>query len=153
MKKDKEIRIGIEEINEVSYKLTQPPVPYEEIVLGQNLIFGLGFKFDVDLDNSNLKYSTLIRYIIEGFEEPIVEMETEIVFNVINLDSVLSKTKDNELEIDDDFLATLTGVCIGTVRGLLAANLKGSPMAKFPLPILNPKDILKKRKKQDEENE
>lgn len=140
---NKEIKVRIVEINEISYKQTQPPIPFEKMVFGENLIFGLGFNFDVSIENEIFKHKTLISFIIEGFDEPIIELETELVFHVINLQSVVESKKDKEMDIDDNFLSTITGVSLGTSRGILAKNTKGTPLAKFPLPILNPSEILK----------
>jgi hypothetical protein len=141
--KDNEIKVSIVEINEISYKQTQLPVPIEEIVFGENLIFSLAFNFDTSIEGEIFKHKTLIKFIIEGIEEPIIELETELVFHVINLKNVVKPIKKGIMDIDDNFLATLTGVSLGTSRGILAKNTKGTPLAKFPLPILNPSDILK----------
>ena len=66
-----------------------------------------------------------------------------MIFHVVNLSSVTKTSDNNEFKIDDKFLATLTGVAIGTSRGILAKNTIGTIMANHPLPILNPKDVLK----------
>lgn len=152
MKADQEIKISISEINEVSYKQSHSPIPMEEIVFGQNLIFGLGFNFEVDFDKSNFIFSTLVRFIVEGYDEPVIELETEIVFEVINLVSVVKKMEGGEIELEDKFLATLAGVCIGTSRGILAKNTKGTPFAKYPLPILNPTEIIRDMKRDTNSN-
>lgn len=143
MKKDQNLKVSIVEINEISYKQSHSPIPMDQIVFGENLIFGLGFNFNIDLENDNFKLSSLIRFIIEGFEEPIIELETEIIFDITNLSNVVKKEKEGEFDIDDSLLATLTGVSIGTSRGILAKNTKGTPFSKYPLPLLNPSEILK----------
>lgn len=147
--KDNGIKVSILEVNEVSYKQNQLPVPMEELVFGENLIYGLAFNFDINLEDEIFKHKTQIKFIVEGIEEPIIELQTELVFHVINLKSVVQKIKKSVMDIDDNFLATLTGVSLGTSRGILAKNTKGTPLAKFPLPILNPTDILKDLEKAD----
>lgn len=147
--KDNEIKVRIAEINEISYKQAQLPIPIEEIVFGENLIIGLAFNFDISIKDEIFKHRTLIKYNIEDIEEPIIELETELVFHIIGLKNVVKKIKKGLMDIDDDLLATLTGVSLGTSRGILAKNTKGTPLAKFPLPILNPSDILKDLDKEE----
>lgn len=141
--KESEIKVSIIEINEISYKQNKLPIPIEEIVFGENLVFGLAFNFDISLEDEILKHKILIKFDIENVEEPIIELETELVYHVINLKEVVKIIKEGEMDIDDNFIATITGVSIGTSRGILAKNAKGTPLSKFPLPILNPAEILK----------
>lgn len=147
--KNNDLKVSIVEVNEISYKQTQPPIPTEDLVFGENLVFGLAFNFDANVENEIFKHKTLIRFIIEGYEEPIIELETELVFHVINLKDVVKKIKEGVIDIDDNFLATITGVSLGTSRGILAKNTKGTSLSKFPLPILNPSEILKNIEKRD----
>ena len=147
--KNTELKVSIVEINEISYKQSQPPIPNEDLVIGENLIFGLAFSFDINVENEIFKHKTLIRFIIEGYEEPIIELETELVFHVINLKNVVKEIKNGTMDIDDNFLATLTGVSLGTSRGILAKNTKGTLLSKFPLPILNPAEILENIEKEN----
>lgn len=147
--KTNELKVSIVEINEISYKQTQPPIPNEDLVFGENLILGLVFNFEINAENEIFKHKTLIRFIIEGYEEPIIELETELIYHVINLKNVAKETKKGEMDIDDNFLATLTGVSLGTSRGILAKNTKGTSLAKFPLPILNSSEILKNIEKEN----
>jgi hypothetical protein len=79
-----------------------------------------------------------------------VSIETELVFEIPNLSSIVKFESDDQLQIENNFLATIAGDCIGTTSGLLASNTKGSPIAKFPLPILNPTEIIENMNKQSQ---
>ena len=149
--KSLELSINIKEISEVSYRQSPLPISQDEIIYGENLIIGLGFDFSINIDEELFDLKTLIRYIIEGIAEPILELETNISFHVINLKSVISESEKGQLDIDDNFLSTLMGVCIGTSRGILSNNTKGTEMSKYPLPLLNPTDILNDIQKKDTE--
>lgn len=151
MEENKEIQIRIKEINEISFILNQTPIPADQIEFGVNLNLGIGFRFDVNLELGILKFYTSVNFTIKEQIEPIVELENEIIFEIPDLSSVVKLENGEQLQVENQFLATLAGVCIGTTRGVLAANLKGSPMAKFPLPILNPTEILANMNKQPEE--
>lgn len=151
MEEIKDIQISIDEIKEISFFVNQAPVPIDQIEIGEDLSIGIGFEFDVNLEINKFKFYTTVNFSVQEHPEPLVGIETEIIFDIPNLSAVVKIEKNEQLQIEDKFLATLAGVCIGTTRGMLAANLKGSPMAKFPLPILNPTEIIENMNKQREE--
>jgi len=142
MDENSNILIRIREINEISFTLRQISLPVEEIIFGENLSFGLGFDFKVNVEKNELDFKSSFKYIIKGIENPVVELETEIAFEIKDMLKVVQTNEEGQLQINDEFLVTLAGISIGTTRGMLAANTKGSQMAKFPMPILNPKEIL-----------
>lgn len=150
MEENKEIQLRLIEINEISFYLNPIPVSIEHIEFGKNLNLEIGFRFDVNQKADIFKFYTLVNYKVLEHPEPIVGIETELVFEIPNLSSVVTFESGEQLKIDNNILATLAGVCIGTTRGLLASNTKGSPIAKFPLPILNPTEILENMNEQQE---
>jgi hypothetical protein len=151
MKEDKDIQISIVEINEISFNLAPLPIPVEEIKFGENLVLQVGVNFDGSPENETIRFFTLINWILTGVEQPIVSLETELVFEIQNLAEVFKIEEDGNFQIENNFLATLAGVALGTSRGILAVNVKGSPMSKFPLPILNPTEILDNIRQQQSE--
>lgn len=148
MEEAKSISIVIKEINELSFKLNHPQIPVEELIIGENLVISIAYCYDADLDSNLFNLLTKIKYEIKDEEDPCLELEVEIKYEVSNLSEVIKKLNGN-LKIKDDFLVAITGVGIGTTRGILASNVKGNQMSKFPLPILNPKEILDKMKESD----
>jgi hypothetical protein len=73
-----------------------------------------------------------------------------MIFELKDLKLVVKKQKTpGDFKINDDLIITLAGVAIGTSRGLLASNTKGTPLSKFPLPILNPKELIDNINKQN----
>lgn len=152
MEENKDIQINLREINEISFYLNPISIPVEQIEFGVNLNLGIGFRFEIEPDAGIFKFYSIVNYSISELNDPIVGIETEIVFEIQNMSSVVKKESNEQIQIENKFLATLAGVCIGTTRGLLAANTKGSPMAKFPLPILNPTEIIENMNKPTEES-
>ncbi len=147
MNESRDVLISIKEINEISFNLKPLPIPIEEVVFGKNLIYGIGFNLEFDVPNEILKLKLLVNYTLNEINENIVSIENEIVFHIINLNDVVKHEADaSKLSINDDFLATLLGVCIGTSRGILSTKTKGTPIARFPLPILNAVEIIKQMK-------
>lgn len=153
MEENNNIQISIREINEISFTLLQLPLPIDQIQFGENLSFKFGFEFKINLENEEFVFNTSIQYLIIDFEKPMIELEVAIIFDIKNLAKVVQIDKEDQYQINDGFLATLAGVSIGTVRGILAANTKGKPLAKYPLPIINPKELLEQMNKQSGEKE
>jgi hypothetical protein len=142
-----DLQIRIKEINEVSFTFKPIPIPEEQVVFGKNLLYAIGLDIKLDLTTEIIKLKLLVNYSLADINDIILSLESEVVFHVINLKAV-TKKEDNQknININDEFLATLLGVCIGTSRGILSTKTKGTIIAKYPLPILNPNDILKQIK-------
>ena len=150
MKKQEAINIRIKEINQCTFNLNQKTLPKDEIEIGKNLSIGLGFNFNVDFENNLFHFFTLITYKNHNTDESVLELETEMIFELNDLKLVVKKQKTpGNFNINDDLIITLAGVAIGTSRGLLASNTKGTPLSKFPLPILNPKELIDNINKQN----
>lgn len=150
MKEKKEIQISIKEINEISFNLTPLPIPVEELEFGNNLTLQVGVNFDGNIETETFKFHTRINWLVTEVENPIVSLETELVFEIQNLAEVFKTEADGKHKIENHFLVTIAGVALGTSRGVLAVNVKGTPMSKFPLPILNPTEILENIRQQQE---
>jgi len=142
-----DLQIRIEEINELSFMFKPITIPEEQVVFGKNLLYAIGLKIELDLPIEIIKLKLLVNYTLADINDIVLSLESEIVFHVINLKAVTRK-EDNEknVNVNDEFLVTLLGVCIGTSRGILSTKTKGTIIAKYPLPILNPNDILTQMK-------
>ncbi|MCW3789423.1 hypothetical protein [Plebeiibacterium sediminum] len=141
------ISISIQEVKETAFSLKPFPEELHEVQFGKNLSFGMAFQFGIVKEKEIFKFQTNIKYLITNIEEPLIEFSNEITFHVLGLSSVIKETEDGTAEIKDDFIATIAGVCIGTSRGMLAVNTKGTEWSKYPLPILNPQQVVKEMNK------
>lgn len=142
-----DLQISIKEINEISFTLKPIPIPEDQVVFGKNLLYAIGLNIDLDLANEIVKLKLIVNYTFANLNDIVLALESEIVFHVINIKAVTKQEVDkNIVNINDEFLSTLLGVCIGTSRGILSTKTKGTVIAKYPLPILNPKDILMQMK-------
>ena len=142
-----DIQITINDIKELSYSLDSKLVPSESIELGKNFNLGIGFRFVPDLENEVFQFSTMVNYIGENIEKPFLDLQTEITFKVKNIKQVVQEQENNSFTIDDAFLETIAGICIGTTRGILATKIAGSIIAGLHLPVINPREILAEMKK------
>lgn len=99
----KDIAIRVKEVNEISFYAKPLPMPIEEIQFGENLVFGLGFSFNIDTKNELFSFNTLVKYQVEGIDDPVVELNNEIIFEIRNLSEVVT---NDGMHINDDFLIT-----------------------------------------------
>ncbi len=143
MEKTKKISAAIQLIKETGFSYKPLPQIEDSSKLNSLLRFGIGFEFDIESENEKFVLNTNIEYKIEGYEESYLEFSNSIAFKVINLKDALKEEDGKIVEIDDELIISLVAVCIGTSRGLLAANTKGLDWANYPLPILDPKQVVK----------
>ncbi len=150
MSEKKDVLIKILEINEISFNNKSLPIPVEELEFGKNLIYGLGINLDFDFKNEILKLKLLLNYTLNELNESFLQLETEIVFHIKNLnEAIVPNKEEKKVNINDDLLSTLLGVSIGSARGILSTKTKGTSLVTFPLPIINVKEVLKQIKKQN----
>ena len=109
-------------------------------------MMGLGFRLDMDVEKEIFKVSLQIKLSVYDYDDSIVDIETETIFGITNLKAVAHYSEDNQVKVEDNLLDTLLRVCIGTTRAILVANTKGTAMSKFPLPILNTREIIEQMK-------
>lgn len=143
MDRKKGISIAINEIKEIGFAYKPLPLPVDEIELGKNLTFGMRFQFEIDSEKELFKFQTNIQYLIDGYEGSYLDFSNIIVFKVLNISDALKEENGEIIEVNDNLITSLMAVCIGTTRGLLAASTKGTDWARFPVPILDPKQVVK----------
>ncbi len=147
MSENKNVLIKILEINEISFNYKPFPIPAEEVEFGKNLIYGIGINMNFDFDKEILKLKLLLNYKLNELNDFVLQLESETVFHIKNLNKAIVKNEEeNKVDIKDDLLSTLLGVCIGATRGILATKTRGTAFSAFPLPIINVKDFLKNMK-------
>lgn len=147
MSDKKLVSVKILEVKEVSFSMKPLPSSISEVEFGKNLQYGLGFNLNIDHKNEVFRIRILVNYSLNEVNDIIVSSEVEIGFHIKNLKEVVNLDEQTKkLDIKNDFLATLIGVCIGTARGVLSTKTKGTLFAKAPLPIINSKDVILKMK-------
>ncbi len=139
MTKVKEVQFKLSRVKEISFSCTDTVNDLTNEVIEKNLKIEIGFNFQLLKDSNDFAVRTLIQYLFKGDE--VLKYENQIVFNVKNIDQVASLEKD-KMNIKDEFLLSLLSVVIGTTRGMMIKNTMGKKINDFPLPILNPKEVL-----------
>lgn len=67
-----------------------------------------------------------------------VDAELTILFSIPDLASVVRKTADGVLEIEDGLLETMLPRALDTTRGFVACLVQRTPLARLPLPSFSP---------------
>lgn len=139
MKKVKEVQFKLSRVKEISFSCTDFANDLTNEIIEKNLKIEIGFNFQLLKDSNEFAVRTLIKYLFK--REEFLKYENEIVFKVKNIDEVVNFEKD-KINIKDEFLLSLLSVVIGTTRGMIIKNTMGKKIDEFPLPILNPQEIL-----------
>ncbi len=112
------------------------------------------YLFTVDFSSSyNIEFKKVmseIEFKISGkIEDDIISKAIYSIvffFHVENLEELCIKEGD-QLKIDGNLGNALASITYSTSRGLLTARLQGTPLQYFILPVINPNDLLNKKKK------
>jgi hypothetical protein len=67
--------------------------------------------------------------------------ESEYWFNIPNLEEAVFIKGDN-VQDKVGVLPTLLGICFSTARGMITVRTSGTILDDFPLPIINPTEVL-----------
>lgn len=139
MEKVKEVQFKLARVKEISFSCTDFINDIAYNTIERNLRIEAGFGFHLLKDKNEFGVRTLVQYLFKGDE--VLKYENQIDFDVKNIDQVVDLEKD-KLNIKDGFLLSLLSVVIGTTRGMMIKNTMGKRINDFPIPIINPKDLL-----------
>jgi hypothetical protein len=139
MAKVKQVEFKLARVREISFSCTDLANDLSYATIEKNLKIEIGFNFQLLKEENEFAISTIIQYLYKA--EEILKYENQTFFKVKNIDQVI--TLENEkMNIKDEFLLSLLSVVIGTTRGMMIKNTMGKKINEFPLPILNPKEVL-----------
>jgi len=139
MTKTKEVQVKLLKVKELSFSCTDIVNDLDNNIIEKDLHIEIGFNFQIKKDVNEFIIGTLILYLYK--KDEILKYENQTFFSVINIDQVVTSDND-KINIKDEFLLSLLSVVIGTTRGMMIKNTMGKKINEFPLPILNPKELL-----------
>jgi hypothetical protein len=148
MAKGKEVEFKLSRVREISFSCTEFENGLGKEQIEKNLKIEIGFDFQLLNDDNEFSINTVIKYLFKTDE--VLKYENQIVFKIKNIDQVIQHQEDN-LNIKDEFLISLLSVVIGTTRGMMIKNTMGKRINDYPLPILNPKEVLNNIKSANKE--
>lgn len=107
----------------------------------------LKFQYKIDTVIQMSKGSILvipsIRYSYEGHE--LLNASAKFTYSVSNLDSAITVDKENQrINVNADLFPALVGAAYSTLRGVVYTRTCGTPLAKYPLPLIEVKTLVEK---------
>ena len=136
------VEFGIQniEILEKSFRVTQlvenkvPETQYE-------------LSFEIRVDESNKFIIDMLHVKIKTTHDDFVvgSLSISCTFSITNFPEVVKKNSQNTMTIPDLLIETLNIITIGTARGIIFNELKGTWLHKSILPIIDPKSFKPKK--------
>ena len=139
MSKTKEVQVKFLKVKEFSFSCTDIANDLDYSIIEKYLKIEIGFNFQLKKEENEFIIGTIIQYIFK--KDEVLKYENQTTFSVLNIDEVVTN-EDDKINIKDEFLISLLSVVIGTTRGIMIKNTMGKKINEFPLPILNPKELL-----------
>lgn len=132
------VEFGIQniEILEKSFSVTQlvenrvPETQYE-------------LSFDIQVDENSQFIIDVLHVKIKTIHNDFVvgSLSISCTFLITNFQEVVKKNSQNSVTIPDSLIETLNIITIGTARGIIFNELKGTWLHKSILPIIDPKSF------------
>ncbi|MFC5270988.1 hypothetical protein [Adhaeribacter terreus] len=115
------------------------------------------YNFNINAESS-MTEKHLIRIImdvsistnIKGIDYPLGKMKTQHIFQIKNIEELLSLNQDSEkankshVDLPDVIGATLIGLSYSDTRGMLISRAAGTILSKVILPVINPNRLTEK---------
>ena len=107
----------------------------------------LKFQYKIDtviqMSKDTILVIPSIRYSYEGNE--LLVADAIFTYSVLNLDSAIAVDKENQrINVKADIFPSLVGAAYSTLRGIVYARTSGTPLAKYPLPMIEVKTLVEK---------
>lgn len=152
----RKIEIRLLKVQEVGFYMDSSLYVAEESIKPDDLNISFGLRLAPDIQHNLLELNVIVIYRINGKEgRKILEISSLNIFEIKKIKDLLIV---NEEAIEDisGIIPTLVGVAVGTIRGMLVNKTAGTPLDKYPLPMVNPEtlceNILRKQKARTEHN-
>lgn len=93
-------------------------------------------------ESESIYVRTGIRYLVE--KEVVCECILGVHFSIENFNSVVSIDEESKrINFSSNLMPTFWGITYGALRGALFENVKNTPMAPFPLPLISMEELEK----------
>ncbi len=149
VKEVKNINVKIARIKEIAFNSWELTEELISDISESTLAFGIGVRLIPikELKEFGIAFSTTYSYNQGEKQKELCTYEMECVFNIVEFEEAV-KYKGEQVNIEDGLLTNLLSITIGAARGMLALKTAGTVLNRFPLPIINPIDILQQLKNQ-----
>lgn len=139
--KKRKIEIRLLRVKEVGFYMDSSLDMVKELINPGDLNISFGLRLAPDIQHDLLELNVVVIYRFNGKEgRKILEIESLNMFEIKNLKDLLL-VNEEAIEDRSGIVPTLVGVAIGTIRGILVTRTAGTPMDKYPLPMVNPETL------------
>lgn len=112
-------------------------------VSDDTLEFGMGQKFNADVEAERLSVEVSFHYIYLPTDVDLARLTIVLNFQIKNLGEFIKPIEDGIQTDDSGFVLNILNVAIGTLRGVCYARLKGTPLEKHPIPLISNEQLAK----------
>lgn len=149
--KTKELAFRIRHISEHSFYINIPYTKASEAINADNL--SLSFDFDVncnDIGSDLLTISTSAIYFLSEKKKKIKLLESgaSMLFEIKNMNTFFNCLDDQSYEDKANILPVLLNLSISTMRGIIVTRTAGTPLAPFPMPVVDVRKIIQRKQRQ-----
>lgn len=149
----KEFKFRIRQMSERSFFLNIPHINESPEIDYSHLLVSLDFDFHCsDLESNLLTISTIASYSYSHKNNKVKLLESSTInqFEINDMKELLECNNNDQVFKDKaNIIPILLNISISTLRGIIIARTAGTPMAAFPLPVVDVKKIIQKKKKQE----
>ena len=144
--------IGLNRIKMISFRVSEIPIVPQELK-SSNLVYTQSYHFELIETNTDkiiCFYWCQYRYKDEKYDIIAMEGKIAVSFSIIELEKITpldDKTKKRFLPADLE--ETLLGLTVSTARGSFHTSSSGYNISRFPIPLVNPRDIIEEAKKEN----
>lgn len=130
------IQMRLTSVSEVSFMMSSAMVAHD--VAPESIQLGFSSQIQPDADNDKIALIFGTRYELKG--DVVLECIYRFEFEIINLAQFITVHGENSLTLTH-IMPHFLSVAIGTMRGILVVKTAGTNFSKFPLPMVDPKQL------------
>lgn len=114
-------------------------VPIEK----KKLVFNFGFRV-IPVEGNKVSIAIAVRFLMGDAE--IMYHESSSTYEFRNISDVMAFSENGKVNDKVNILPTLFSIAYSNARGMIAVRTAGGPLCDYPIPIVNPTEILNKAK-------
>lgn len=136
------IQMRIFQIVEQKFSINEK-VPTMKDIVADNLNMQLRFGLKPDKDNNTFTVTIMLayKYQVNDIIEDMVSIDVSSIFEIPNIDKFIDLQSDS-FNDKAQLVPQMLNIAIGATRGMLAAKVAGTILAKFPMPMIDLEELI-----------
>lgn len=132
------VQMRLLSVSEVSFQMY--PDAIEQGTPSEDVKIGFSNSIEVQSGQDTIAILFGVRYL--GGEKIVLESIYRFSFEVHNLGDFITVNKDDTITVRH-LMPHFLSVAVGTMRGILVAKTAGTPLASYPIPMVDPNQLNK----------